>query len=470
MSPHAVDPNNYDVVIIGAGISGINLAYRLQTQLPDYSYTILEARGGIGGTWDFFKYPGIRSDSDLHTFGFSWQPWIENKTIADGASIVNYIKQTAASHGITEHVQFHHKLVAADWSSDQQAWRLSVTADEKDKTFHARFLMLASGYYDYEEAMPSVIPGIENFKGTVVHPQFWPKDLDYADKRIVIVGSGATAVTLLPRLAETAAHVTMLQRSPSYLLNQPQDDASERLARRLLPTYLLHKFLRFKYLLLPWLFFNFCRTFPTAARNLLRTATTAQLPSTIAHDPHFEPTYNPWEQRMCVCPDGDFFKSLHAGRADVATGLISTLTPSSILLQTGQSLPADIIITATGLKIQMCGGARLTVDNRPIRIADKFVWKGIMLQDVPNCGLFVGYTNASWTLGADASAQHLCRILKRMRDQGNGAVVPRLEHPEALKTLPLLNLNSTYLKRAEGRCPRRGTRRRGGRGRIISRI
>lgn len=450
------DENTYDIVVVGAGISGINAGYRIQTMLPNYKYTILEARGGIGGTWDFFKYPGIRSDSDLHTFGFPWQPWTEQKSIADGESIVNYIKDTASQHGISDHVQFHRRVTSADWSSEQQHWKLDISINdgEKKTRYHTRFVMWASGYYDYQEPLATSIAGLENFKGTTVHPQFWPSDLDYADKRIVIVGSGATAVTLLPSLAKTAQHVTMLQRSPGYLVTMPQHDPLESFMRKVFPMWIVHKIVRLKWLMMPWLFFNFCRTFPNAARKVMRTRTEKELPKNVPHDPHFEPAYTPWQQRLCVCPDGDFFQCLHEGKADVATGQIETMSSDTITLKSGQEIKADIIVTATGLKVQMIGGSGLSVDGEAIKVGQKFFWKGLLLQDVPNSAFVVGYTNASWTLGADATAQHFARIIKTMHSRGDTAVIPRLEDESKLKELPLLNLNSTYVTRGEGMLPK----------------
>ncbi|KAI9658279.1 MAG: hypothetical protein M1821_002412 [Bathelium mastoideum] len=456
MNGFAKPSNNvWDVVIIGAGISGINSAYRVQTQLPSKSYTILEARGGIGGTWDLFKYPGIRSDSDLHTFGFPWRPWQEQKVIADGASIVKYVRETASMFGIDQHIQYHHKVTSMDWSSDEQSWTLTVLVDDEEKYFHAKFIILSTGYYDYAEPMPATIPGMENFQGTVVHPQFWPEDLDYTGKKMVIIGSGATAVTLLPSLAEKASHVTMLQRSPGYLLSLP-NPGGESPPSRFVPRWLAAKLNRLRFLVVPFLFFHFCKAFPGAARKLLRAATSRQLPTTIPHDPHFEPAYNPWEQRMCVCPNGDFYKSLRKGRADIATGTIRSVGAHGITLDSGQELDADIIVTATGLKIQLAGGAKVATDHAPLDPARKFLWQGVMLQDMPNAAFVIGYTNASWTLGADATALLVCRLLKLMERRRASSVVPRLEDPASLEKRSVLNLSSTYVMRALDQMPMAG--------------
>lgn len=452
-------PNDlYDIIIVGAGISGINAAYRIQTSLPSAHYTILEARGGIGGTWDLFRYPGFRSDSDLYTFGFAWRPWTEQKTIADGASIRDYIRESAALYGIDQKVRFHRKLVSANWSSDQQAWSLLVDEEGRETHFHARFLIISTGYYDYDEALSSPIPGLENFTGTVIHPQFWPEDLDYRDKKIVVVGSGSTAVTLIPALAETASHVTMLQRSPSYILAQPSTDPFGQWAQRLLPHWLAHRITRLKFLLLSFFFLKFCTIYPLAARSLIKTATLKQLPDSVPHGPHFEPRYNPWEQRLCLCPDGDFFAAMRAGKASVVTDTISSTTSRGILLASGQELAADIIVTATGLKLKMIGGAHITVDNVPTPIRDKYLWNGVMLQDLPNMATVIGYTNASWTLGADATALLVCRLLKSMRARGATSAVPRLEGMQGMKSVPALNLTSTYVVKGERDLPRAGDR------------
>ena len=456
MSDTTTKPENaWDIVIIGAGISGINSAYRVQTQLPEKSYTILEARAAIGGTWDLFKYPGIRSDSDLHTFGFPWRPWQEQKAIADGAAIAKYIRDTASMSGIGQHVQYRHKVNSMDWSSDEQSWTLTVDSNGEKKFIHAKWVIISTGYYDYSDPLPADIPGMDNFQGTVIHPQFWPEDIDYKDKKIVIIGSGATAVTLLPNLAKDASHVTMLQRSPSYLLSVP-NPAGGSFFSKWLPSWIAAKINRIRFLILPFLFFHFCRTFPRAARKLMRAATTRQLPQNIPHDPHFEPAYNPWEQRLCVCPDGDFYKSLRQGRASLATDTIAAVTAHGIDLTSGQHLPADIIITATGLKIQLAGGARVLTDHQAVALNRKFLWKGVMLQDVPNVSFVIGYTNASWTLGADATALLVCRLLRYMQRNGISSCAPRLEDPETLKQMPVLNLNSTYVLRALDTMPMAG--------------
>lgn len=446
----------FDVIIVGAGISGINAAYRIQTQLPSSSYTILEARGGIGGTWDLFRYPGFRSDSDLYTFGFEWRPWAEQKSIVSGESLCKYIRESAALYGIDQKVKFHHKLVSANWSSDQQAWSLLVDEDGRKTHFHARFVIFSTGYYDYDEALSSRITGIEDFTGIVVHPQFWPEDIDYKDQKIIVVGSGSTAVTLVPSLAETASHVTMLQRSPTYIVARPSIDRFGQWAQKFLPSWLAHRVTRLKFLIFSTLFIRYCASHPLAARMALKKRTLKQLPENVPHDPHFEPRYNPWEQRLCLCPDGDFFKALRSGKASVVTDTITTVTQKGIQLASGQTLDADMIVTATGLKLKTGGGAQISVDNVATTMGGKFLWKGGLLQDLPNMATMIGYTNTSWTLGADATALLVCRVLKSMKAKGVTSAVPRLKDSEGMKCVPALNLSSTYVVRGASELPKAG--------------
>ncbi|KAF2435403.1 FAD/NAD(P)-binding domain-containing protein [Tothia fuscella] len=448
----------YDVIIIGAGISGINFAYRLQERQPHLTYTILDARDAIGGTWDLFKYPGIRSDSDLYTFGFPWSPWTEKTSIAEGPLIVNYIQESAARFGIDKKIQFGSLVKESKWSSESQRWSLDVDLKSgRSKKVDGKFLLFCTGYYDYKEPLKVEIPGIENFRGTKVHPQFWPQDLDYSDKEMVIIGSGATAITLLPALTAKAKHVTMLQRSPSYLLSQPSEDGLEKLIRRWAPQRWISSMIRFKWLAVPWMLVNFCKYFPTLAKKLFRSATIAQLPKEIAHDPHFKPSYNPFDQRVCFCPNGDFYRALRKGDASVVTGQILDMTADTIKLTDGQELRPDIIVTATGLKIQLAGGMRIFVDGKAFNISEKFMWKNVMLQDLPNAAYVIGYVDASWTLGADATAQLVCRMLAKMQKQGYTVAVPRVdESKKKMKQSQLLNLSSTYVKRANSVLPMAG--------------
>ena len=449
---------DFDVAIIGSGISGINAAYRVQTQAPaGTTYAILEARNEMGGTWSFFKYPGIRSDSDLHTFGFQWRPWQQKRPIADGDSIVRYLRECASMYGIDKKVRYGHKLVSADWSSADLCWTLQVdVAGAGRREFRARFVILGTGYYDYEHPLETQIPGLDRFKGKVAHPQFWPEDLDYKGKRMVIIGSGATAVTIMPIVAQEAEHVVMVQRSPSYIYSLTSKDHIGKLIHLLLPESTAYQVNRVRWICLAYILFYFCRAFPKLSKSALRMAARRQLPKDVPLDPHFNPSYNPWEQRLCICPDGDFYKALRKHKASIVTGNIKTVTENGVEMEDGSFVAADIIVTATGLKIHLAGGAEFSVDGKKINVPDKFLWKGVMLQDLPNAAFVVGYTNASWTLGADATAQLLTRLMNVMHSKGVVAAVPRLEHPELMKSTPMLNLNSTYIQRAFHVMPKSG--------------
>ncbi|KAJ5549692.1 hypothetical protein N7535_002371 [Penicillium sp. DV-2018c] len=436
----------YDVIIVGAGISGINAAYRLQEQHPSYSYAILEARNDLGGTWDLFKYPGIRSDSDLFTFGFQFNPWPHDNPIADGPSIKEYVRSTAAKFGIDKNILFNHRLSSSDWSSEENVWSLNATSDGVEQTFTARYIIFGTGYYNYKEPLKAEIPGLDNFQGQIVHPQFWPEDLQYKDKKVVIIGSGATAVTLLPNLAQHAARVTMLQRSPTYILSLPNRTSSRWLSY-ILPNKIYTRLQRMIWIYTSRIFFLFCQRFPNFSRWILSLGVRKQLPKHIPYDPHFKPRYNPWDQRLCVCPDGDLFRSLRQGKADVRTDTIRRVTKNGIILNSGEQLDADIIITATGLRLQIAGGSMVSVDGNKIDVGEKYLWNGVMLQDLPNAAFVIGYTNASWTLGADATAQFVCRLLKKLESQKMVAAVPRLKEKDAatMQERRLLHLNSTYV-------------------------
>ncbi|ORY80431.1 hypothetical protein BCR37DRAFT_70146 [Protomyces lactucae-debilis] len=443
--------SDYDVIVVGAGISGINAGYRLQTEIKGCNYTILEARDVLGGTWSLFKYPGVRSDSDLFTFGFPWKPWGGKTRFAQGDEIVSYMTEAAEEYGIDKRIQYGTSVKALNWNSEKSVWSVSVEKNGKRSVQTANFLVLGTGYYDYKSPLETEIPGIKNFDGTVVHPQFWPEDLDYANKKVVIIGSGATAVTILPNMAEKAKHVTMLQRSPGYVMTLP--NAKKELPR-FVPSGLRWGYDYFRYLILPYVFFTFCRTFPNAARKIIRAATTKALPKNVPHDPHFNPSYNPWEQRLCMSPDGDFFQSMHSGKANVVTGKIQTVTKNGITLENGEKLDADIIITATGLKLLMAGGAAISLDNKPLEIPEKFLWRGMMLQDCPNLAVVLGYTNASWTLGADCTALVVTRLLKAMRERGQKAVTPHVEDPASLTPSSVFNLSSTYVTKNRSILPK----------------
>lgn len=453
---------DYDVIIVGAGISGINFAYRLQERNPDLTYTIVEGRHEIGGTWSLFKYPGIRSDSDLFTFGFAWRPWEEKTSIAQGDLIINYMKESARMYGIDKKIQFHHNVNHANFSSDSKTWALDVTANGSEKkTMKCKFILMCTGYYDYDKPLEVVIPGIENFKGQVMHPQFWDESVDYTDKNIVIIGSGATAITLLPAMSAKAANVTILQRSPSYVMSQPAQDNIELLIRRL--TWwnkdLEHTLIRWKWVLVPFLLTRFAYNFPAAAKKMFSGEMKRQLPPTIAHDPHFSPSYNPFEQRVCLCPDGDFYAALRSGKGNIETGVIEDMTANSIKLTSGKELHPDILVTATGLKLRFGGGVGVSVDGKLLNAPEKFIWKGVMLEDLPNAAFVLGYVDASWTLGADATAQMICRMLNQMRKEGVVEVVPRRSEAEktSLQEAAVLRLTSTYIKKGKDMLPKAGS-------------
>jgi cation diffusion facilitator CzcD-associated flavoprotein CzcO len=458
MNGHATpQDNHFDVVIIGAGLSGVNAAYRVQTRLPHASYTILEGRSEIGGTWSLFKYPGIRSDSDLHTFGFSFNPWQKPNPIATGESICEYIKDTAAKFGIDQHIQFNHKIVTADWSSDAQHWRLDVDNNGERKTYYAGFIMMATGYYDYDKPLDATIPGLSNFKGQVIHPQFWPEDYDYTGKKMVIIGSGATAITMLPAVVDGGVgSVTMLQRSPSYILSLPQKKPGQKRWYDYLPRWLALRVVRLQFVIIPFLFYLFCRQWPTRAANLLRKEAKRQLPPDFPIDPHFKPAYNPWDQRLCLCPDGDFFKCFESGRANVVTDTIKSVVADGIELNSGEKLDADIIVTATGLRLQLCGAISLSVDKKPVDIPSSYLWRSCMITGVPNLGVIIGYVNMSWTLGSDAASRLLTRLMKLMKTNGYTSATPKITEEEARNPRKVLEIKSTYVMRGEKLLPHAG--------------
>ncbi|KAF2256188.1 FAD dependent oxidoreductase [Trematosphaeria pertusa] len=454
-APHT---SNYDVVIIGAGISGINVGYRMQTALPSSTYTILEGRAELGGTWSLFKYPGIRSDSDLHTFGFPFNPWTKPNPIATGASIIEYMQQTAEKFGIDRKIQYKHKVASADWSSDEQRWRLEVDNEGMRKVYYAKFVIMGTGYYNYEKPLQADIPGLEDFKGTRVHPQFWPQDLEYAGKRMIVIGSGATAITILPAVVDGGVgQVTMLQRSPSYVMNMPQPKPGELTwYERIFPHWVSLRLKRIQFIIIPYMLYLFCRKFPTAAANFLRKEAKSQLPKDFPMDPHFLPAYNPWDQRLCFCPNNDFFKCFESGKAQIVTAKIKRVVGDGIELESGEKLDADIIVTATGLNLQLCGGIPLSVDKKPVDFSSCYIWRASMLSGVPNLGLIIGYVNASWTLGADSASRLLTRLMKFMNDNKYTSATPSITEEEKKDPLPPLALNSTYIKKADGLMPHAG--------------
>ena len=450
-----------DVVIVGAGISGINTAHYLQTRGPEgYTYTILEGRPRLGGTWDLFQYPGIRSDSDIFTFGFSWNPWPGDNPIASGDKICSYLSQSAAISGIDKKIRFNHKVQNADWSSEKSRWLLRVgTPDGGSKKISAKFLVLSTGYYHYDQPLKTIIPGIERFQGQVIKPQHWSKDVQYTNKNVVIIGSGATAITLLPNMAEDARHVTMLQRSPSYIFSlKSKQGLLTKAIRRFLPRWISGIFMRWQFILLANFMYFFCQWLPGRAKKVIKAAAREQLPPNYDLDTHFKPRYNPWDQRLCLCPDGDFFDAIRSTKASITTDTINTVTESSIQLQSGQELKPDIIVAATGLQLRFAGGIELTVDGKPLNAPSKYAFKGAMVQDAPNLAFVLGYANASWTLGAEATGVFLTRLWNTMEKKGIKAVIPRADSEETgkWKPRPPLDLNSTYIKEGQKDMPRGG--------------
>jgi monooxygenase len=452
-------PEHVDVLIIGAGLSGIGAGCHLRRERPGTSFMILEARGALGGTWDLFSYPGVRSDSDMFTLGYSFRPWTEAKAIADAPSIRAYIADTAREYGVEPAIRFGHRAQRAEWSSDDARW--TVTAQRADTgepvQVTCSFLWTCSGYYRYDEGYSPAFPGAEDFGGPIVHPQHWPADLDYAGRRVIIIGSGATAVTLVPAMAATAGHVTMVQRSPSYVTAVPARDPIADALRRILPDRASYPLVRWKNVLLTSGLYQLSRRRPELMKSILRKGAMKQLPAGFDVDTHFAPAYNPWDQRLCLVPDGDLFRSVRAGQASIVTGQIERFTATGIQLASGEQLPADIIVTATGLNLLAIGGLSLAVDGRDIQLPETLAYKGMMLSGVPNFALTVGYTNASWTLKADLVAQYVCRLLRYLERTGYQTVTPVApELGDRDKLAPLIDLKSGYVQRSISQLPRQG--------------
>ncbi|VVE13480.1 FAD-containing monooxygenase EthA [Pandoraea capi] len=455
--------SSLDVVIVGAGLSGIAAAHYLRERCPGTRFAMLEARQALGGTWDLFRYPGVRSDSDMFTLGFSFRPWTSDQAIADGGKILDYLKETVHAEGLADQIRYGHQVIEARWDSSVARWTLDVEHTDADghretRAITCRFLFMCSGYYAYDAGHAPTWPGMTSFKGTVVHPQHWPAALDYRDKRVVVIGSGATAVTLLPSMAATAAHVTMLQRSPSYILSMPQRDSMAERLRTWLPAGAAHRIVRMKNVLITLGFYNAARRWPHAVRRLLikRAARQAQGHADVERD--LTPRYNPWDQRLCLAPNGDIFKAMRSGRADIVTDEIAAFTPTGLTLKSGKTLDADIVVTATGLRVQLMGGARLRVDGKPVALTDTVAYKGMMYSGVPNLASIFGYTNASWTLKAELIAQYVCRLINHMNAHDADTCVPHLRDGEQGE-LPAIGLTSGYIQRAAGVLPKQGRRK-----------
>ncbi|MGW4244367.1 flavin-containing monooxygenase [Nocardia sp. NPDC004722] len=451
-----MEHEHFDVLIVGAGLSGIGAAYRLRTECPGRSFAILEGRSAIGGTWDLFRYPGIRSDSDMFTLGYPFRPWAESVSIAEGSAIRDYIRETASAYEIDRAVRYGQRVVSASWSSDTGRWTLEVRYDDRVCRYTCAFLYLCTGYYSYGGGYLPDFPGRDRFAGTVIHPQDWPADFDWSGRKIVVVGSGATAVTLVPALSERAARVTLLQRSPSYVSALPQRDPMVDALRRLVPTRQLAVGIRWRNILLGTMFYQFCRRCPERARALLNRTTGTQLEgSGIAVNPHFSPRYAPWDQRMCLAPDGDLFAALRSGRAEIVTDRIATFTETGIALESGRHLDADVIVTATGLNVVAAGEIAFTVDGEARSMGDRMVYRGMLFTGMPNLAWCVGYTNASWTLRADLVSRYVCRLLNRMDADGFDFAVP-VAAADEYADAPFLGLTSGYVQRAGGVLPKQG--------------
>ncbi len=448
----------YDVVIVGAGISGIGAAYHVQHKCKNKKITVLEARSAIGGTWDLFKYPGIRSDSDMYTLGFSFNPWKNPKAIADGPAILDYIRDTAKKFGIDKQIQFNHTVTNASWSDEDALWTISIAPHEKVKAekIQARFLLMCSGYYDYKAGYEPAFPNSDAFKGIIIHPQKWDTSLSYENKKVVIIGSGATAVTLVPEMAKTAEKVTMLQRTPTYIVNLPSKDVIADALRKGLPEQMAHDLVRWKNVLLSIGFYNASRKWPKFMKGFIQKGIQKELGDAYEKK-HFDPTYNPWDQRLCLVPDSDLFKAIKEKKAEIVTDKIEKFTEKGILLKSGRELEADIIVTATGLVVQLLGGMTLTVNGQPLQPGDIHCYRGVLLSDIPNMAIAIGYTNASWTLKSDLNCHFVTRIINHMDRHHYTVCTPRFD-PTIFGSEALLDFSSGYIQRAEGKLPKQGSK------------
>ena len=452
-----MESDHVDVLIIGAGLSGIGAACHLREYSPRKTIAILEARDAIGGTWDLFRYPGVRSDSDMFTLGYSFRPWEDGKAIADGPAIRSYVRETASDHGIEDSIRFHHRVVSAEWSSEDARW--TVHAERTDTGASVQltcsFLYGCTGYYRYEQGYLPDFEGTERFRGPIVHPQHWPEDLDYTGKRVVVIGSGATAVTLVPAMAPGAAHVTMLQRSPSYVVTLPASDPIANGLRRLLPAKAAYALTRWKNVLLTMASFGLSRSRPELMKKIIRRGLLKHLPAGYEVDLHFKPAYNPWEQRLCLVPDSDLFEVLADGSASIVTDGIESFTETGLKLTSGAELEADLIVTATGLNVLLFGGIDVMVDGEPVDFSERIAYKGMMICGVPNLALALGYTNASWTLKCDLTAKYICRLLNHMDEQGYAVATPLPPDP-SVPTEPFIDFNSGYVLRSIHTLPKQG--------------
>ena len=441
-----------DVLIVGAGISGISMAAHLKMLCPGLSFVMLERRDRLGGTWDLFRYPGVRSDSDMHTLGFRFAPWIHDKAIADGEAIREYLDRVVAERGIDRHIRFGTRVISADWRSAEARWHVTVEDAQGWHDLTARFLYLASGYYDYDDPHDARLPGLDNFGGETIHPQFWPEYLDYAGKRVVVVGSGATAVTIVPAMADQAAHVTMLQRTPTWMAAGPSRDKLANRLRKWLPGRLAYWIVRQKNIRLRHLFFTKARSEPDKVAGYLTGLLREQLGE--HYSPDYQPPYPPWDQRLCLVPDSDLFESVKAGKASIATGEIDTFETDGVRLKSGEKLPADIVITATGLRLALGGKIAVSLDGVPVDWSERWFYRGCLFSNVPNLAIVFGYLNASWTLRADNNSDYVCRVLQRMADKRADVVAPYLPEDHGLQEADIIVFSSGYLQRARSLMPK----------------
>ncbi len=460
MSNAQLPPEHFDVLIVGAGLSGVGAGYHLQTDCPNRTYAILEARDCIGGTWDLFRYPGIRSDSDMYTLGYSFRPWTNPQAIADGPSILSYVRETAQAYGIDRNIRYSHHVKSASWSTPDARWTVEVERGPEREIvrFTCSFLFACSGYYDYSAGYSPDFPGMDRFAGRIVHPQKWTDDVEYAGKRVVVIGSGATAVTLVPAMAKTAAHVTMLQRSPTYVVSRPSEDGLANRMRSHLPPRVAYGIARWKNVLLGMVFFGLSRRSPDRVKRLVLAGVRRELGRSYDIRKHFTPSYNPWDQRMCLVPNGDLFKSIREGRATVVTDQIETFTEKGIKLRSGAEIEADLVVTATGLNLVVLGNVELTVDGRRVDLAKTLNYKGMMYSDVPNLASAFGYTNASWTLKCDLTCSYVCRLLNHMEKTGQRQCTPRRNDPSITEE-PFANFTSGYIQRSIAKFPKQGSKR-----------
>jgi cation diffusion facilitator CzcD-associated flavoprotein CzcO len=452
----STEREHVNVLIVGAGLSGIGAAVHLHQNCPEKSYAVLEARDSVGGTWDLFRYPGIRSDSDMFTLGYSFKPWRGEKSITDGESILDYIKETAEEYGVEEKIRFGHKVLAAEWSSAEARWTVRAERDGEPVELTCDWLYGCTGYYRYDEGFSPKFEGTDRFEGEIVHPQHWPEDLDYAGKRVVVIGSGATAMTLVPAMAERAAQVTMLQRSPTYVISRPAADPVARVLRRLLPEKLSYSLTRWKNVFLMLGSYKVSRRWPQLIKRVVRRGLEHHLPEGYDIDTHFKPRYNPWDERLCVVPEGDLFQAIKSGKASVVTDRIETFTEKGIRLQSGEELEADVVVTATGLNLLVLGGMQILIDGKEKQISETVGYKGMMFSGVPNMCLALGYTNASFTLKTDLVADYICRLLKHMDAHGYRVATPRGPDP-SVDLEPFIDLKSGYVLRSLDQLPKQAT-------------